>query len=107
MTTEPVTVARLVVGNSNNHLVKLRPNLHAACETAASGLRASRTVQGTSLGARHRVHFFEERVSNNDMALGAADAGTVVVEGHLIGREGVLLVATVAVGKDARSSIAL
>ena len=104
---EPVAIARLVVGHRDDHLIELRSNLHTACETAASSLRASRTVQGTSLGARHRVHLLEERVSYDDMALSAADAGAIVIEWHLVGSKCVLEVATVAVGEDARGSVAL
>ena len=104
---EPVTVASLVVGDDADHFVQLGPNLHAACETATSSLRASRTVQGTSLHFGHRVRLIEERIAYNDMALSAANASTIVVVGHLIRRESVLLVATIAVGEDTGSSITL
>ena len=106
-TTEPVTVARLVVGNNADHLVQLGRNLDAACETATGSLRASRTVQGTSLSTGHSVRLLEERVADNDMALSATDTSTIVVVGHLIRRESVLLVATIAVGEDSGSSITL
>ena len=68
---------------------------------------ARSSLQSSAFGVGHLVKFIQERVSYKHLALSTAHTCTVVIIGDLMGTEGMLLVTSSAVGKDAWGPVAV
>ena len=102
---EPIAISRVVVGDSDDHLVQFRPNLDTTSKPTLRRSRGSAPEHSFLLAAGHGIEFAKVGLRDKDVILSAHNARTIVIVRDLIRSHCVLRVATIVVGMNTRSLV--